>query len=239
MERSTSTVEYQKNPGLFNQQMEKLIKEISRVAEMGHITHDNRVTLNEMVDTLKTMKSNAKENPELTKARRNKKGGFEGQGFLPQEFRPVRIKFPYDINPLNLASVLRSLPDGNIVSYKNSILYGMGFCYKGKFYEMICKIGVDDAVESDELIGLVEHDPSELSDWEYMFSVNKSSYVCNYCGGFNKDGSIYKGAKSLRNREDQFYKSNQGFLKKAVEDFKEDPSLIKKYTEKGARINND
>ena len=68
---NTSTIEYQKKPLLFNQQIEKLIAGVSHAAEMGHVSSANKASFKNIVDILKDMKKNAKKDPALTSARKN------------------------------------------------------------------------------------------------------------------------------------------------------------------------
>lgn len=205
---NTSTVEYQKKPLLFDQQIEKLIAEVSHVAEMEHISSTNKSSFKNIIDILKDMKKNAKEDPALTSARRNRKGGFEGQGILPEEFRTIFLYFK-DRNPINVRAFEKEFGIPERKHPGDSFLrYNVGFCYDGKLYEIVWKEGnYHDNTWEGEVLALIEHDFDELLDWEYT--------------------------KTTR----RFAISTLPFIKEFIREVKEDPSIVEEYAETGARVN--
>ena len=201
--------DYQQKPLLFDQQIEKLIAEVSHVAEMEHISSTNKSSFKNIIDILKDMKKNAKEDPALTSARRNRKGGFEGQGILPEEFRTIFLYFK-DRNPINVRAFEKEF---GIPEQKHPgdpfLRYNVGFCYDGKLYEIVWKEGnYHDNAWEGEVLALIEHDFDELLDWEYT--------------------------KTTR----RFAISTLPFIKEFIREVKEDPSIVEEYAETGARVNN-
>lgn len=200
---------YQQKPLLFDQQVDKLIAEVSHVAEMGHISSANKASFESIINILKDMKENAKEDPALTGARRNRKGGFEGQGILPEEFRTIFLYFK-DRNPINVRAFEEEfgIPEQRHIG-DPSLRYNVGFCYDGKLYEIVWKEGnYHDNAREGEVLALIEHDFDELLDWEYT--------------------------KTTR----RFAISTLPFIKEFIRDAKEDPSIIEEYAEIGAKVNN-
>ena len=94
---------------------------------------------------------------------RIRKGGFEGQGILLEDFRTVFLYFKGH-NPINVRAFKKEFDiPGQRRMGDPSLRYNVGFCYGGKLYEIVWKEGnYHDNAREGEVFALMGHDFDEI-----------------------------------------------------------------------------